>query len=60
MIIDNEAGELSLEDWIKKNPNVLGQKVLKKFDGHFPFLFKVLSVNKALSIQVRQTLKDDD
>lgn len=48
MISDSE---LSLDEWIKKYPDVLGEDVLRKFDGRLPFLFKVLSVNKALSIQ---------
>ncbi|XP_048231048.1 mannose-6-phosphate isomerase 1 [Ricinus communis] len=42
---------LSLKDWIAKNPNVLGDKVLDKWGCDLPFLFKVLSVAKALSIQ---------
>ncbi|KAM2527581.1 hypothetical protein TB1_024819 [Malus domestica] len=42
---------LSLKDWISKNPNVLGEKVIQKWGSDLPFLFKVLSVGKALSIQ---------
>ncbi|KAL5546523.1 hypothetical protein UlMin_006210 [Ulmus minor] len=41
----------SLKSWILKNPNVLGEKVVHRWGGDFPFLFKVLSVAKALSIQ---------
>ncbi|KAK3913864.1 Mannose-6-phosphate isomerase [Frankliniella fusca] len=40
-----------LSEWISKNPGVLGEKVRSKFGDELPFLFKVLSVNKALSIQ---------
>ncbi|CAN6700423.1 unnamed protein product [Malus baccata var. baccata] len=42
---------ISLKDWISKNPNVLGEKVIQKWGSDLPFLFKVLSVGKALSIQ---------
>ncbi|XP_072033617.1 mannose-6-phosphate isomerase-like [Amphiura filiformis] len=40
-----------LDDWIKAHPDCLGDKVKAKFKGQLPYLFKVLSVNKALSIQ---------
>lgn len=52
--IVKETGEL-LSDYIEKNPNVLGEKVAKIFDNQLPFLFKILSVNKALSIQAHPT-----
>ncbi|KAK6152876.1 hypothetical protein DH2020_012515 [Rehmannia glutinosa] len=42
---------VSLKDYIEQNPSVLGDKVLKKWGPNLPFLFKVLSVAKALSIQ---------
>ncbi|KAL9424901.1 hypothetical protein AB3S75_031929 [Citrus x aurantiifolia] len=46
------CGEIvSLKSWILKNPNVLGDKVLHRWGCDLPFLFKVLSVAKALSIQ---------
>ncbi|KAB5516598.1 hypothetical protein DKX38_027246 [Salix brachista] len=45
------SGSMSLKEWICKNPNVLGEKVLDKWGCDLPFLFKVLSVAKALSIQ---------
>ncbi|XP_034249977.1 mannose-6-phosphate isomerase [Thrips palmi] len=40
-----------LNEWISRNPEVLGENVREKFGDELPFLFKVLSVNKALSIQ---------
>ena len=43
--------ETSLSEWLYSNSKALGDKVLEKFDGKLPFLFKVLSVNKSLSIQ---------
>ncbi|XP_022759254.1 mannose-6-phosphate isomerase 1-like [Durio zibethinus] len=46
-----EGGNLGLKEWIGQNPNVLGHKVLEKWGSDLPFLFKVLSVAKALSIQ---------
>ncbi|KAL6994012.1 mannose-6-phosphate isomerase [Sarracenia purpurea var. burkii] len=42
---------LSLKSWIAKNPHVLGDKIVQKWGVNLPFLFKVLSVAKALSIQ---------
>jgi mannose-6-phosphate isomerase len=45
------SGEL-LSDRIRKFPSrILSDKVAGDFQGELPFLFKVLSVNKALSIQ---------
>lgn len=46
-----EGKESLLSDWIESNKDVLGNKVREIFGGKLPFLFKVLSVNKALSIQ---------
>ena len=43
--------EIWLSDWIDTNLDVLGGSVEETFNGKLPFLFKVLSVNKALSIQ---------
>ena len=41
-----------LEDLIKLDSNkILGEKVAAKFKGDLPYLFKVLSIDKALSIQ---------
>lgn len=48
MIIDNSV---NLADFIKDNPTVLGEKTSELFKGELPFLFKVLSVNRSLSIQ---------
>ena len=42
---------LSLKDWITQHPEQLGEAITKRFGGDLPFLFKVLSVNKALSVQ---------
>lgn len=41
----------TLKSWILGNPNVLGPKVLENWGLDLPFLFKVLSVEKALSLQ---------
>jgi len=44
--------EMMLKDLIEANPELLGEPVVDQFGkGSLPFLFKVLSVNKALSIQ---------
>jgi len=47
------SGE-SLASYLSKNQNLIGEKVSGKFgvkDGNLPFLFKVLAIEKALSIQ---------
>ncbi|KAI3956854.1 hypothetical protein MKX01_000888 [Papaver californicum] len=41
----------TLKSWISENPHVLGDKVVQKWGTVLPFLFKVLSISKALSIQ---------
>ncbi|XP_052785072.1 mannose-6-phosphate isomerase-like [Mya arenaria] len=41
----------SLADWVQGNPDGLGKPVRERFGGALPFLFKVLSVQKSLSIQ---------
>ncbi|XP_009591548.1 mannose-6-phosphate isomerase 1-like [Nicotiana tomentosiformis] len=42
---------LTLKNWIESNPSVVGDKIVNKWGTDLPFLFKVLSVAKALSIQ---------
>ncbi|KAE8718720.1 Mannose-6-phosphate isomerase 1 [Hibiscus syriacus] len=48
---DEQNVGLGLNEWIENNPNVLGVNVLETWGSRLPFLFKVLSVGKALSIQ---------
>ncbi|KAJ2926473.1 hypothetical protein H1R20_g10625, partial [Candolleomyces eurysporus] len=49
-----ETGDL-LSDYLQKNPDLIGSSIPAKFEdvknGNLPFLFKVLSIAKALSIQ---------
>ncbi|WOH07639.1 hypothetical protein DCAR_0727072 [Daucus carota subsp. sativus] len=52
-----ENGEESLKSWIENNPGVLGDKVFDKWNTNLPFLFKVLSIAKALSIQAHPDKK---
>ena len=40
-----------LDEYIKEHPDVLGVTCRERFGNNLPFLFKILSVNKALSIQ---------
>ncbi|XP_039143760.1 mannose-6-phosphate isomerase 2-like isoform X3 [Dioscorea cayenensis subsp. rotundata] len=48
----SDSRPVLLKSWILENPSaVLGDKVSEKWHGDLPFLFKVLSVAKALSIQ---------
>ena len=41
----------SLQSWLESNPLALGSEVAQVFNNKLPFLFKVLSINKSLSIQ---------
>lgn len=50
-IRDNRIPQKTLGRWISANPACLGAKVKDAFQGRLPFLFKVLSVRSALSIQ---------
>ncbi|WVZ72074.1 hypothetical protein U9M48_020589 [Paspalum notatum var. saurae] len=46
-----------LSDWLARNPDALGPAVAARWRGGLPFLFKVLSVAKALSIQAHPDKK---
>ena len=48
------SGQL-LSDWLESNQWALGKQVAEEFNTQLPFLFKVLSINKALSIQAHPT-----
>ena len=50
-----DGKDISLKDFLEKNPNVLGEKVIKLFGKTLPYLFKVLDVNQMLSIQTHPT-----
>jgi len=56
---EGSAGTLS--SWLAERPKVLGEKLLARFEqasaGNLPFLFKVLSIRKALSIQAHPDKK---
>ena len=45
----------SLLGWLSDNQQALGEKVKNTFSGQLPFLFKVLSIRKPLSIQAHPT-----
>lgn len=49
--VSDRVSDLTLGAWIQRNPQSLGSKVRERFNGKLPFLFKVLSVRTALSIQ---------
>lgn len=54
------GSSLSLPDILAANPHLIGGEVSNKFPtsrGNLPFLFKVLSINKALSIQTHPDKK---
>jgi mannose-6-phosphate isomerase len=43
-----------LSEYLASHPELIGKEIIDKFDagnGNLPFLFKVLSIEKALSIQ---------
>ncbi|GAA5915889.1 hypothetical protein JCM6882_001751 [Rhodosporidiobolus microsporus] len=46
-----------LKKYIKARPELLGDKVVSKFGDDLPFLFKVLAIRKALSIQAHPDKK---
>ncbi|XP_061359250.1 mannose-6-phosphate isomerase 1-like [Gastrolobium bilobum] len=50
-LVFDGSERVTLKSWLLENPSVLGQNVLDKWGGDLPFLFKVLSVAKASSIQ---------
>jgi mannose-6-phosphate isomerase len=45
-----------LKDWLKQNPTAVGKVPAGYGNEDLPFLFKVLSIKTALSIQVGQLL----
>ncbi|KAJ8866550.1 hypothetical protein PR048_032409 [Dryococelus australis] len=47
----NKATGEALFDWLQQNPSSLGTRVREVFGENLPFLFKVLSVRQALSVQ---------
>jgi mannose-6-phosphate isomerase len=48
-VLDND--KTTLADLIKKNPSFSTDEIYKQYNGDLPFLFKIQSVGKALSIQ---------
>ena len=46
---------LELSAYLSSNPEALGTEVISKFGKNLPFLFKILSVEKPLSIQAHPT-----
>ncbi|XP_024398750.1 mannose-6-phosphate isomerase 2 [Physcomitrium patens] len=46
-----------LKEWLDTHSEALGDKVAERWQGELPFLFKVLSVAKALSIQAHPDKK---
>ncbi|XBH55753.1 mannose-6-phosphate isomerase 1 [Aegilops tauschii subsp. strangulata] len=51
-LASDDGGAVSLREWLARNPAaLLGRVVTARWDGDLPFLFKVLSVAKPLSIQ---------
>ncbi|TNY20983.1 phosphomannose isomerase type I [Rhodotorula diobovata] len=46
-----------LKKYLKAHPELLGDKVVSKFGDDLPFLFKVLAIRKALSIQAHPDKK---
>ena len=47
----------SLLDMVQDNQALMSQSISKRYDHRLPFLFKVLSINKALSIQAHPNKK---
>ncbi|EMC99403.1 hypothetical protein BAUCODRAFT_31721 [Baudoinia panamericana UAMH 10762] len=53
---DLETGR-TLLDLVQDNQALMGEAIAKKYEEKLPFLFKVLSINKALSIQAHPNKK---
>jgi mannose-6-phosphate isomerase len=53
---DLESGR-SLLDLVKDNKALMSIEISEKYQNKLPFLFKVLSINKALSIQAHPNKK---
>jgi len=47
----NKSTNVKLADELKSHPELMSSAVAEAFNGKLPFLFKVLSIQKALSIQ---------
>ena len=50
----------NLSEHLAANPSLIGESIVKRFnagDGNIPFLFKVLAIEKALSIQTHPDKK---
>lgn len=43
IVFDGSQQRVTLKSWLLENPNVLGPKVVEKWGGDLPFLFKVWS-----------------
>ena len=50
---EQDSGSLNmpLKEWLAANPAAAGDLASEDFEGDLPYLFKVLSINKGLSIQ---------
>lgn len=46
-----DEAQTPLKDLVKNNPQYSTQAIYDKYEGDLPFLFKILSIRKALSIQ---------
>jgi mannose-6-phosphate isomerase len=56
-IVETENGDVPLDEFISEAPEaILGQAASARFHGKLPYLFKVLDVQKMLSIQAHPTL----
>ena len=49
--VQDNGHSTTLNEWLVNHPDALGNRVVKKFGNTLPYLFKVLDVNKMLSIQ---------
>ncbi len=53
----NASSGETLRNILGQHPELLGDKIVEKFEGELPFLFKVLSIKKVLSIQAHPDKK---
>ena len=57
-MVHTKQGDVSLLDIVKQHPiDILGKKAATAYESRLPYLFKVLAIEKPLSIQVHPNLE---
>jgi mannose-6-phosphate isomerase len=56
-LVDEDGKVSLLSDWLVSNPAALGERQIGRYGTNLPWLFKTLSINSALSIQVHPNIE---